>query len=301
MIASSAEEKDKFLLIYSGPSTPAHYSEIHKGRLYHENFLFFLENGLSCGLDSHGSYDIIITLSEYQSGFYHQVISDFIKSSTCNSVRIVVVENKCYDMGNIRDGLMSVDTAAYDYFVVLNCGIIGPFIPAYARTLSYWPRYFVSILSNSVKLTGVALNCDSQKPRTPQAHVQSYLWVTDRSGFAVIRDSSAIYDCAQNWAKHNQTKISGPEYVHMINMYELGLSEAIMAAGYSIRVINQYQHGLIYTKGNSTTQPFNARCTDLFTGDPNSHKALSLFDLMFHKNSRGMNHQVKMYAGMKEV
>ena len=292
-----AGEKDLFLIVYAGPSSAEHYEKLHKGKLYHDNFMFFLEHGLKCELDVNALYDVVITLSEYQNEMYTKLLAGYIRSSKCNSFRIVVVKNQCYDMGDVRDGLLSVDSNIYDYVVVLNCGVIGPFIPVHTQNDKYWPRYFTAALNKEVKLTGISVNCGSQPPRIPHAHIQSMLWVTDRVGYKVISASSALYDCAQNWTKVNQTKISGPEWVHLINEYELGLSNAVITAGYSIRAINQYQRDLVYNKENNTLQPFNSRCVDLFWGDIATHVPISPFDFIFHKNSRGTaTKEVKFYS-----
>lgn len=57
--------------------------------------------------------------------------------------------------------------------------------------------------------------------------LQFMLWATDQKGLKVILDSDAIYDCGNQLSQENGRD-------QLIVQYELGISRAIMKAGYAI-------------------------------------------------------------------
>jgi len=79
-------------------------------------------------------------------------------------------------------------------------------------------------LSDKVKLTGVSINM-SFFP-----HVQSMTLATDRVGIETIKNSGAVYDCGIM----NDVEMNEEERWNIIDRYELGMSRAILNAGFTI-------------------------------------------------------------------
>ena len=79
----------------------------------------------------------------------------------------------------------------YDRFVLLNCGIGGPFLPEEAMTSRiHWSRFFTSRVTEKVKLVGITVSNQAATPAfvgQRYNHVQSMLWATDLSGLQVGR------------------------------------------------------------------------------------------------------------------
>ncbi|GMH81396.1 hypothetical protein TrVE_jg8746 [Triparma verrucosa] len=77
------------------------------------------------------------------------------------------------------------------------------------------------------------------------------LWSTDREGLSIIIESGAIYDCGdQLQGSHGRDQL--------IVDYEMGLSRAVMLAGYAIRDLTNRKY---------TWSDLNARCHDLWDND----------------------------------
>lgn len=162
---------------------------------------------------------------------------------------------------------------AFKYFLFLNCGLIGPFLN---HSSTYWPSHFTNALNAQVKLTGLSLNCGGKKSASI-AHVQSMLWATDHTGLQCILKSGAIYRCDSRKA------ITKASREALIVRYELGLSHAVMNAGYTIAVPhNPLQHHLLYTSDNATTKPYSKTCRDLW----GPQLMVDPEQMVFWKNSR---------------
>jgi len=117
------------------------------------------------------------------------------------------------------------------------------------------------------------------------------LWSTDAVGMGLIRDSGSFFDCTLSPDYR--------EYDYIINTYELGLSKAILEAGYQIRAINSVQRNLILDKSHyhynlATDYPRN--CRDMWY----SELKLSPYDTIFFKVSRYYNEEVLFYKNWLE-
>ncbi|MDA1183557.1 MAG: hypothetical protein O2930_02800 [Acidobacteria bacterium] len=86
------------------------------------------------------------------------------------------------DFGAWQEGLDGVDREAYDAFVFLNCTVRGPFLPVWAKSMS-WTRLFTELLDEETRLVGTTVNYHYGHP-----HLQSMLLCTDREGLQVAYD-----------------------------------------------------------------------------------------------------------------
>mgnify|MGYP003386371312 FL=1 len=224
----------RHLIVYSGPADP----NSPKSDIYNYNMMFFLRYGTNCSHDTEGIYDIIFTLSETMNSTYANEMASLIAVSECNSIKVVIEDSHCYDMGNYRNVLGQINTSSYDYFVFINCGLVGPFYSPDMPIVKFWPLHFTDMLNNQVKLSGLSVNCDAPRNCKKFAHIQSMLWATDVVGLSAIQASGAFFDCSENWTALGQTSLTDRDRDVIIERYEIGISRAIASAGYAFRPIN---------------------------------------------------------------
>lgn len=225
------------LITYSGPTAPRGTT---RGQ-YHTNFVYFIANGLSNLGDD---YHVQVVLTERSWRYYASLINCSVRQ-----VQVLLREDRCYDLEAYRVGLRSVNISFFRFFVFLNCGLFGPLplgneIP--------WPEHFTRELSNTIRLVGLTLNCGG-KLGISQAHVQSMMWVTDREGLGTITRAGVLFDCGN-------VILRGDARSAFINRYELGLSRAVMDAGFLIKAIG----GLRFAASNASA-PHPAECRDVWT------------------------------------
>mmetsp|Transcript_13115 Transcript_13115/g.31060 ORF Transcript_13115/g.31060 Transcript_13115/m.31060 type:complete len:104 (+) Transcript_13115:198-509(+) len=68
-----------------------------------------------------------------------------------DALRVVKRQDTCYDLGSIHLVLNGgvLDLTKYDYFVYLNCGVVGPF---WWDNAVSWTTFFTSLLNDQVKM-----------------------------------------------------------------------------------------------------------------------------------------------------
>ena len=145
------------------------------------------------------------------------------------NVQVVRRANVCYDGGTAGEILASMDIRPYQYFLILNSSVRGPFLPAYfsrstggglgptssLHTASRpWTTIFTDLLNDEVKLVGTTISCEIR------VHVQSMVLATDRVGMEILWKAGTL-DCARDRDE-------------AINKYELGASRHIMEKGYGM-------------------------------------------------------------------
>eukprot|EP00980_Cylindrotheca_fusiformis_P023438 scaffold10477_cov92-Cylindrotheca_fusiformis.AAC.1 len=209
------------VVVYTGP-TQLDRKE-GKNELYLRNFEYFLTHkGVDCE-----NHDTIITLSNETYNYYMQKDSILQQlSGTCgNALRVVRRQDTCYDMGSLYMVLNSFDINQYEYFVYLNCGVVGPLW--WNSDTTSWTLFFTSLLNDRVKMSGLSANC--YYAGYDCAHVQSMAFAVDNIGLDIIQTSGAVYDCQKNNTAMTQT-----EKRELIGRYEVGMSQAILRSEYSI-------------------------------------------------------------------
>ena len=147
----------KTLVIYSGPTSMNRHED--KNGIYHDNMVYFLENGISCnddnipmrGDDDGDNNDVIvkyvIVLTKEVADYYTSPngpitkIRDKCKAAATQQqhqggsinkspgifIDVKTREDRCYDMESMRIVLNEIDVqASYDNLLFLNCGLVGP-------------------------------------------------------------------------------------------------------------------------------------------------------------------------------
>lgn len=217
---------NRTVVVYTGP-TQLDRKE-GKNELYLRNFEFFLSHkGVDC--DRH---DTIITLSDETYDFYMRNNNTRLQrlSQSCGkALSIVRRQDTCYDMGSIHMVSTAFDIHQYDYFVYLNCGVVGPlwWDDGTVMATRSWTTFFTSLLNDEVKMAGLSANCRNRDGF--QAHIQSMAFALDKKGLEIVLKSGAIYDCGKD-----NTIMRKNDKHELIGRYELGMSRAIFAKGYSL-------------------------------------------------------------------
>ena len=204
------------VVVYSSPTSVD--PDEGKNWLYLKNFEYFLNNGVDC---KRHTTVIVMTENMVPTKYGERIRA---MNEQCQndpySIEILVRENKCYDMESFAVFNRDFDTSKYDYFVYINCGMAGP---KWDREGPYWTEVLTSKLSETVKMVGPSINM-SFKP-----HVQSMTFAVDRRGLEVIVKSGAVFFCGIE-----NGKLDANDRWYIINRYEMGMSQAILEAGYTI-------------------------------------------------------------------
>lgn len=293
----------KVLVVFSGPTefippntTPNTITRPQKKmELYRLNFDFFIEHGIQCQ-----AHDTILVVTDVVAARYQSQIDrmhDQCEQDHGHYVRLVVRNNTCLDLESVRVALEYADkigrpavvtdsnmkkmnqSAYYDYFVYLNCGVTGP-SPQWASLP--WTNVFLQGLRDGVKMTGLSMNCVFY-----HAHIQSMMYAMDKEGLQVVVDGGAIYDCT----KRLDHSVNDHNSLHgkIVQNYELKMSNLLLHAGYGIssilRPITIFQQNrtlCLNRYGNDTLN-------DMWIGNPLNEyfgKVPSLDEVIFFKTSR---------------
>lgn len=207
---------NRAIVAYSAP-TSLDYSE-GKNAMYFTNFHYFLDHAIDCKKHSTVILTTSIVANEYRSRI--EAMNDKLCRYSQFTIELLEREDKCYDMESMATFIRETDSSKYDYFLYVNCGVVGP----KTKGGRHWTEIFISRLSQTVKLTGVSINMSFHP------HVQSFVLATDTTGIEIIKNSNSIYDCG---VKNGQS-MTDEEKWKIIEKYEIGMSRAIINAGYSI-------------------------------------------------------------------
>lgn len=149
--------------------------------------------------------------------FYFVVNNPTLKL-TVPKGKVVNRENKNFDFGGWSQVLLTDDLyKQYDYFILVNSTVRGPFYPLWYEERN-WIKLFTSKITPDLKLFGIMIGNETAKP-----HVQSMFLVTDKVGMD-IGITGGIF-------KLDEPSVSAKE---IINKKEIGYSTLIMEKGYNI-------------------------------------------------------------------
>ena len=100
----------------------------------------------------------------------------------------------------------ALDVQEYDYFVVVDSQVRGPFVPAYVGAdMMHWTEAFTRKLVDDVKLVGSVVTCEGAAKGGDAAgewrgnpYVKSHAWATDAEGLARMVAQQGIFRCHKN-------------------------------------------------------------------------------------------------------
>ena len=280
------------LIVYSGPTMAE--PQTPKELIYESNFFHFLNHGLPCShhcpAAGHFKATVVLSLTADTAARYGKIIRRH--NATCGDIRIILRQNRCYDMESARTvlvgsaGGVSDLAAAHDIIIYLNCGLVGPFLPL-DNSAPFWAARFAEKLAyrggNVTRLVGITMNSGSD--RHYAVHVQSMLWATDSEGLELLvrgyPHKSAIFNCSEE----NDPVTGAPFKAAIVSRYEHGMSKVIMEEGFKITSL---QTPNVIGKENLTATkeyPNRFRCKDKWD-DPYLQDKIDLVTALFWKTTR---------------
>jgi hypothetical protein len=236
---------------------------IYSGHEINENFLFFCRNGY---IDN-AKYDFVFIFNNPSLKLEFSIEKP--------NVKIMTRENIGLDFGGWTDVLLSKDPdnegrylyEKYDYFILLNSTVRGPFLPIWYDQLQYgyWPELFTSKLNDDVKLVGAAVAFYMMKP-----FISSAFLVMDQLGLKVARDSRIIDPQTIDIKK-----------CEVVMRKEIGLSDAIIQAGYNI-------YSMLQCYRSSSLKDYLLPQTSLCHLNPNAYYGIDVnpYEVIFIKQNR---------------
>ena len=293
----------KILVMYSGPTGLDNNTDNVR---YIENLLFFMNHGLPCSYhgdqpDTYMRVDVVVVVGKRVSEAHS--LGDY--NTACGGIKVMVRTNNCLDMNTYDVALRAVDVSKYDFFMSLNCGLIGPLFQLDIDSIKaspYWVIKFISLINFKVKLVGMSLN-----GYDAPAHVQSMLWATDAIGMRIILRSGSIFDCTKHTLCRSAFVDPITQVFHqvslacrsmIINSYEIGMSRVLVNAGFFLTGMHPSQHGVVVTK-DYPMEPLDY-LDDIWYDDKmryfNGGRYLNATDTVFWKRSRLYPSSVRMHV-----
>lgn len=231
-LSASAAKTDVRLRVNHGvrarPKTLTFYILSYSDPEYKSNFVFFAKHGLS------PTSDYVVITQEPQEALARPLDAHLQRVFSCmpSSTIFMRHENACYDTGAFGWALKRQEVRrvlhSYDYVVVLNSSVRGPFLPSYVPGRRDWQRLLTRRLggSNDVRMVGATISCEetyseTRKMSRSTPHVQTWLFAVDRVGLEVLLKDGKALACH---ADRQDAIWNG----------ELGSSLAILDAGYNI-------------------------------------------------------------------
>lgn len=160
------------------------------------SFAFFLRYGITDGPSS-PTYRIIISDGPNVKPFPRLPSlpsnAAYLKTSLCTTT-----------WGAIDAVYRALDVQEYDYFVVVDSQVRGPFVPPYVTGL-HWTEAFTRKLVKDVKMVGSIISCEGAAKDGDAAgewrgnpYVKSHAWATDAEGLARMVAQQGIFRCHKN-------------------------------------------------------------------------------------------------------
>lgn len=146
------------------------------------NFEFFVNEGLW------ETEDVIFIL----------VINGGVCSASIPKYKNVIIINRPnigFDFGGHNCALNYIkDKLTFDYFIFMNCGVIGPFLPSYYPKILNWTNVFTSKLTDKVKLVGTSIVCLPPPDKGGYGpRVESFCFATDKIGLNIVLQEGTIF------------------------------------------------------------------------------------------------------------
>ena len=181
---------------------------------YNLNVDFFIKNGI---------------INDPNIDFYF-VVNDLQLELIVPGATVVNRENKNFDFGGWFHILLTDNRYKnYDYFILLNSTVRGPFYPLWYKNKN-WPELFINRITDDLKLLGISISAINGHP-----HIQSMLLITDRRGLEIGIQNEIF-------------KINEPAFTKLqcIMNKEIKYSTVILNSGYNIGCMLKVKDGIDY-------------------------------------------------------
>ena len=174
-----------------------------------KNLNFFIKNGVF--YNDNIQYNFIINGNKCS-----------IKFPDYKNIKVYKRENEGYDFAGYSYSIEMIKKNTFYYYIFLNDTSIGPFVPRYVSK-NLWPAYFVSLITDKVKLVGPTIN---RKPFNDiSEHIQSMAFGTDNVGLKILIENN-IFNINHNIHIKDKEKY--------IETFEIRMSGIIVKNGYNI-------------------------------------------------------------------
>eukprot|EP01006_Ploeotia_vitrea_P025116 TRINITY_DN57944_c0_g1_i1.p2 TRINITY_DN57944_c0_g1~~TRINITY_DN57944_c0_g1_i1.p2 ORF type:complete len:392 (+),score=164.98 TRINITY_DN57944_c0_g1_i1:83-1258(+) len=181
------------------------------------NLQFFL----SVGVREHDDVDYVFVINNFECSVDIPQYKNVFIIGQANTPTDFGAHTKAIAFMAEYHDTKSYHDLPYDYFVFLNCGVRGPFLPVYWPHTMHWTRVFTDRITDRVKAVGTVIACidepwnDHVGPR-----VESFAYAIDRVALDILIRRGAL-------ARH-QTKVDA------ILHGEYMIGKSILEAGYTI-------------------------------------------------------------------
>lgn len=210
----------------------------HSDPEYLHNFGFFVRFGM---LSPSVDHVVIIQDAESMPVEDKYTLAQVVANVPSKTIVLHHV-NECYDTGSVGWAMKQPSVAArlddYDFFIVLNSSVKGPFLPPFFPNRKEWHRVLTKRLGghNGVHLVGPTISCEptynkrlNQNKISP--HVQTWLLAVDRVGLDVLRRDGRPFKCHRD---RDDAIWDG----------EVGLSRVMLEAGHNIDCLLEPYQGV---------------------------------------------------------
>jgi hypothetical protein len=189
---------------------------------YNESVEFFVKHG--------------IFKSSYVDFIF--VCNGTVKVTVPDYVKYINRENIGHDFGGWSHAIFNESLRdKYDFFILINCSVRGPFIPPWCR-INNWTQIFTKYIDYQTKLVGTSIGIHEYIP-----HIQSMVLVFDKVGLDIGINKKIF-----------EKKPIPMTRDDIIATKEIGFSQKIMKHGYKIRpLISSYHNTIITPKTNIKT------------------------------------------------
>ena len=206
-------------------------------------------------------------------------------------ISIVLRENFGFDMCasklTLENG-WSPRPGTYTRIILMNASVRGPFMPSYASATFTWVDAFATRLGgpDGVRMVGTTINClssrrDASSGAFTSLHVQSMVLALDGEGISAIHPLLRCYN----------------EMIEAISHGEIGATQALLAAGFSVAALQSSWRGFSVRLDNLASKEVERRCAavaDNSGGDPATpgtylNGDLHPYEIIFIKTNRHLD------------
>ena len=244
------------LVIFSGPTDPV--GAKGKSALYHRSLTTFLQLGAK-RRSKHVTTAVVIT----------RRVAHLAAMIESYDALVFYRRNVCYDMESVRVVLeaMKERRRRFDFYIILNCGMFGPALPAYAIDRGpHWTQLITQNLDADTRLVGMNICCGGQEPinRSPRSrsagwwhptcdvrnkfdeyyciypHLDSSFLATDAEGISFLEEDQTFFHCNQT----EEGPASSSVEHEVVLRYEMGASRSMVRRGYNLLALNMLHYGV---------------------------------------------------------
>lgn len=117
-----------------------------------------------------------------------------------SNVTILARENVGFDFASHTVALNFIKDRSYKYYFFMNCGVIGPILPAYMEDTD-WSEIFISKLKGDVKLvsTTIAYTGIVEPYEDPKTMVEGFFFMTDSEGLSILQKEELFKIYINKW------------------------------------------------------------------------------------------------------